>query len=285
MTSSIEGILNERNPKSVEEAKQILKEIIQSIVLAGLSKSNFFDVASFYGGTALRIFYGIDRYSEDLDFTLNNKDKSFRIDPYLVAIENEAKSFGLNLDVSIKKKTIETPIESAFAKTNTYNALLEFKVKKELINHLHKDETTKVKLEVDCNPAYGFNKVIKWTDAIEFCPVAVLDEGSLFSGKIHALLCRNYKNTVKGRDFYDFVFYTTKNIKPNMTYLRNKLIESRKLEENSNFDIDILKHMLVERINLVDFEAAKKDVRRFIMKNDELDYFRKDFFLQLINKL
>lgn len=104
MKNSIEGILNERNPKSVEEAKQMLREIIQNIVLAGLSKSHFFDIASFYGGTALRIFYGLDRYSEDLDFTLNNKDESFRIDPYLVAVEDEAKSFGLNLDVSIKRK-------------------------------------------------------------------------------------------------------------------------------------------------------------------------------------
>lgn len=285
MKSSIEGILNKRNPKNTEEAKQMLREIIQNIVLAGLSKSHFFDIASFYGGTALRIFYGLDRYSEDLGFTLNNKDESFRIDPYLVAVENEAKSFGLSIGTSIKKKTTETPIESAFAKTNTYNALLEFKAKRDLINHLHKGETTKVKLEVDCNPAYGFNKIIKWTDAIEFCPVAVLDEESLFSGKIHALLCRNYKNTVKGRDFYDFVFYTTKNIRPNMTYLRNKLIESRKLDESSTFSTDTLKHMLIERINSVDFEAAKKDARRFVMKNDDLDYFRKEFFLQLISKL
>ena len=121
------------------------------------------------------------------------------------------------------------PIESAFAKLNTYQTFISLNLNNKIISTLHKDEVIKVKFEIDCNPALGFNSENKWLDVPEFANVAVLDESSLFSRKIHAILCRNYKNTVKGRDYYDFLFYIQNQIKPNMKYLKNKLVDSKKI--------------------------------------------------------
>lgn len=283
--STINEMINLYNPKSLNENKAVLREILQSIVLIGLSRADFFKKASFYGGTALRIFYGLNRYSEDLDFTLNEKNASFSLEPYIESIKNVALSYGIELDVNIKKKEIKTPVESAFAKLNTYQTFINLKINDELAQLLHKDENIKVKFEIDLNPAIGFNVESKWIDMPEFANVIVLDEPSLFAGKLHAIICRNYKNTVKGRDYYDFLFYIRKRIKPNLNYLRNKLIESGKVKENDKFDIDTLKVMLKDRFETVDFNQVKTDAERFVFNNEDLSYYSKELFIEMINKL
>ena len=283
--STINEMINLYNPKSLNENKAVLREILQSIVLIGLSRADFFNKASFYGGTALRIFYGLNRYSEDLDFTLNEKDDSFSLEPYIESIKNVASSYGIELDINIKKKEIKTPVESAFAKLNTYQTFINLKINDELAQLLHKDENIKVKFEIDVNPAIGFNVESKWIDMPEFANVIVLDEPSLFAGKLHAIICRNYKNTVKGRDYYDFLFYIRKRIRPNLNYLRNKLIESGKVKENDKFDVDTLKVMLKDRFETVDFNQVKTDAERFVFNNEDLSYYSKELFIEMINKL
>ena len=104
MNNIIEQLIQNYNPRNSEEVKNAIKEITQSIVLIGLSRSNFFSKASFYGGTALRLFYGLNRYSEDLDFTLNAVDESFSLAPYVQSIINVAKSYGIDLNVEVKSK-------------------------------------------------------------------------------------------------------------------------------------------------------------------------------------
>ena len=257
MITTLEEIINSYNPKTINETKAILREITQNIVLVGLSRGGFFNKASFYGGTALRIFYNLNRYSEDLDFTLNEKDENFSIEPYLKFVKETALSYGLDLNISTKIKSVDTPIESAFAKLNTYQTFVTLKLNPNLSKLLHKDEVIKVKFEVDCNPALGFNTESRWLDVPEFASVSVLDESSLFSGKIHAILCRTYKNNVKGRDYYDFLFYVSKRIKPNLKYLKNKLIETGKINEKDNFDLSVLKQMLINKFETVDFEQEK----------------------------
>jgi len=283
--STIEEIIKSYNPKTINDNKSILREIIQSIVLVGLSRSDFFKKASFYGGTALRIFYDLNRYSEDLDFTLNNVDENFTIAPFIESIKNVASSYGLELEISIKQKQISTPVESAFAKINTYQTFINLKINSELTKLLHKDEAIKVKFEIDCEPALGFTTENKWIDIPEFASVIVLDEASLFAGKLHAILCRNYKNTVKGRDYYDFLFYVKRGISPNLQYLRNKLINTGKINEQDVFNIEVLKEMLVERFEQVDFEQVKNDAERFIIKNEDLSYYCKDLFVQMAKKI
>ena len=283
--STINEMINLYNPKSLNENKAILREILQSIVLIGLSRADFFKKASFYGGTALRIFHGLNRYSEDLDFTLNEKNDSFSLESYVESIKTVALSYGIELDINVKKKEIKTPVESAFAKLNTYQTFINLKINDEITSLLHKDENIKVKFEIDLNPAIGFNVESKWIDMPEFANIIVLDESSLFAGKLHAIICRNYKNTVKGRDYYDFLFYIKKRVKPNLNYLKNKLIESGKIKENDKFDIDTLKGMLKDRFEAVDFNQVKTDAERFVFNNEDLSYYSKELFIEMINKL
>lgn len=281
----VEEMIKQYNPETTEEVKAALKEILQSIVLVGLSRSGFFNKASFYGGTALRIFYGLNRYSEDLDFTLNEKDENFNFEQYYKNINEVALSYGLELEISYKTKKIDTPIESAFAKLNTYQTLIKLKVNSNLTKYLHKDELMKVKFEVDCYPSFGFNVESKWLDNPEYASVNVLDLPSLFAGKIHAILCRTYKNNVKGRDYYDFLFFIRKRVKPNLEFLKNKLIETGKLTINDEFNTDIVKQMLINKIKTVDFAQIKNDAQKFIFKNENLDYFSRELFIDMIQKL
>ena len=281
----LEEMIKQYNPETSEESKAALREILQSIVLVGLSRGGFFNRASFYGGTALRIFYGLNRYSEDLDFTLNKKDENFDFEFYFKSINEVALSYGLKLEFSTKIKKVETPIESAFAKLNTYQTLIKLKVDEKLLKILHKDEVMKVKFEIDCNPSLGFDTEVKWLDLPEFASVSVLDQPSLFAGKIHAILCRSYKNNVKGRDYYDFLFYIRKKIKPNLNYLRNKLIETGKLKEEDNFDNNILKDMLIQKIESVDFNQVKNDAQKFIFKNENLEFYSKELFIEMLKRL
>lgn len=281
---TFEQIIKSYYPKNLEETK-LVGELVQQIVLIGLSRGGFFKYASFYGGTALRIFYGLKRYSEDLDFTLNKVDENFSIEPFISKINEVALSYGLNLIITTKNKKIATPIESAFEKLNTYQTFISLNLNDNIISTFHKDEVLKVKFEIDCNPTLGFNIENKWLDVPEFASVAILDESSLFSGKIHAILCRNYKNTVKGRDYYDFLFYIQNRVKPNMKYLKNKLIESKKINEYDEFNVSILKNMLKKRMNEVDFNQVKLDASRFIFANEDLSYYCKELFIQMIDKI
>lgn len=285
MRTLIDELIKTFNPTTLEETKAALREIVQSIVLLGLSKGEFFRHASFYGGTALRIFYGLNRYSEDLDFTLNYVDNNFSIEPYISKIHEIGKSYGLELEITTKIKKIKTPVESAFAKINTHQTLINLKLNEEATKLLHKDEVIKVKFEIDCEPVLGFEIENKFVDIPEYFSVAVLDEPSLFAGKIHAILCRTYKKSVKGRDYYDFLFYTSKRIKPNMDYLRNKLIETGKIKKEDTFDLDKLKIMLKERFESVDFNEVKKDATRFIFNNEDLSFYSSDLFIQMLERL
>lgn len=285
MNNVIEQLVQNYNPKNSLEVKNAIREITQSIVLIGLSRSNFFSKASFYGGTALRIFYGLNRFSEGLDFTLNVVDDTFSLTPYIESIINVAKSYGIDLNIEVKNKKIKTPIESAFAKLNTYQTFITFNIDENLVSKLHRDELIKVKLEIDCNPPLGFKVESKWITEPELASVSVLNIESLFSGKLHAILCRNYKNTVKGRDFYDFIFYINKKVKPNLDYLKNKLIESNKIDKDEEFNIDILKKMLIERFEQVDFKQIRDDARKFVMKNENLSFYCKELFIDLVNRM
>ena len=281
----VEEMIKQYNPETTEEVKAALKEILQSIVLVGLSRSGFFNKASFYGGTALRIFYGLNRYSEDLYFTLNEKEENFNFEQYFKTINEVALSYGLELEISYKTKKIDTPIESAFAKLNTYQTLIKLKVNSNLTKYLHKDELMKVKFEVDCYPSFGFNVESKWLDNPEYASVNVLDLPSLFAGKIHACLCRNWKTRVKGRDFYDYVFFLAMGAKVNLVNLKAKLVQSNYIPEDYNLTIENLRALLTERFSNMDFTQAKEDVLPFVKDKTKLDIWGKEFFIEITKQL
>lgn len=282
---SLKNVIASYHPRDVKERKEALREVVQELILVALSKADFFNKAGFYGGTALRIFYGLNRFSEDLDFTLLSPDENFTLEPYLPIVTKEAGAYDIVLETTIRVKSASTPLESAFAKCNTYQTFLNLHFKDEELEGIHHDEVLKVKFEVDRDPALGFETKTRYLDIPEFARVNVLDESSLFAGKIHAVLCRNHKNNVKGRDYFDFLFFLRQNVKPNMVYLRNKLIHSGKITADEPFDMERLRAMLREQFESVDFAQARQDMVRFVSHDEDLSYYNKDLFIDMLRKL
>ena len=257
MKTILEQMVEAYQPKNNEEKRNVVKEVMQEITLCALSKAGFFDVAAFYGGTALRIFYGLDRFSEDLDFSLMTKNKDFDLSTYVPSLKRIVQSFGLNVEVEIKHKTLDSAIQSAFLKGDTIEQFLLF-YPNDLVTGINKNEKVKIKFEIDTMPAGLATYETKYRLLPMPYSIKLYDEASLFSGKIHALICRSWKSRVKGRDLYDYVFYLTRNTKFNLDHLREKLIESHYISQEDKFDVDFVKTLLIARFNEIDFEQAKK---------------------------
>ena len=284
MKTILEQMVEAYQPKSNEEKRNVVKEVMQEITLCALSKAGFFDVAAFYGGTALRIFYGLDRFSEDLDFSLMTKNKDFDLSTYVPSLKRIVQSFGLNVDVEIKHKTLDSAIQSAFLKGDTIEQFLLF-YPNDLVTGINKNEKVKIKFEIDTMPAGLATYETKYRLLPMPYSIKLYDEASLFSGKIHAVICRSWKSRVKGRDLYDFVFYLTRNTKFNLDHLREKLIESHYISQEDKFDVDFVKALLIARFNEIDFNDAKKDVLPFIKDTSILDIWSKEFFIAITSKL
>ena len=284
MKTILEQMVEAYQPKNNEEKRNVVKEVMQEITLCALSKAGFFDVAAFYGGTALRIFYGLDRFSEDLDFSLMTKNKDFDLSTYVPSLKRIVQSFGLNVEVEIKHKTLDSAIQSAFLKGDTIEQFLLF-YPNDLVTGINKNEKVKIKFEIDTMPASLATYETKYRLLPMPYSIKLYDEASLFSGKIHAVICRSWKSRVKGRDLYDYVFYLTRNTKFNLDHLREKLIESHYISQEDKFDVDFVKALLIARFNKIDFNDAKKDVLPFIKDTSILDIWSKEFFIAITSKL
>ena len=184
-----------------------LREILQEIALLGLWRSRFFEKAAFYGGTALRILYGLDRYSEDLDFSLLKPTAEFDLSRYCSALEKEIRSFGFEATVTGKTKSAQSTIQSAFLKADTLKHLLVINTTESLIRNIPPGQVLKIKIEVDTDPPPGFDTETRFLlQPISFS-VRAFSLPDMFAGKMHAVLCRGWKGRVKGRDWYDLVWY------------------------------------------------------------------------------
>ena len=285
MNSVIEEMLKEYNAETLEEKKLAITEIIQEIVLCGLSRAGFFDKAAFYGGTALRIFYGLDRFSEDLDFSLKKKDGDFDLSSYFGTLEKEVRAFGLNLKIEEKQKSVDSNVRSAFLKGNTKEHLLLFYKDDDFSSGLNKDEVLKVKFEVDVNPPLGAGYDYRYSLKPSPYEATLYDLPSLFAGKIHAIICRAWKNRVKGRDLYDYVFYLQKGAKLNLLNLKEKLIQSGVIKEEDDLSLDKVKEMLNDRFEKIDYENAKDDVINFIKDKSSLNLWSERFFKEITKEL
>ena len=205
MNNAIEIMIKRYNPQNSDERKNVIKEIIQEIALSGLSHTDFFQKAAFYGGTCLRIFYGLNRFSEDLDFALLNKDPTFKLEPYLPYLKKEFSSYGLDIDVETKNK--DTNIQSGFLKGNTLMLMMTIFANNEEIKKVVSNQKIKIKLEIDIDNPSGGDAEYKYKMLPSPYEVLVFDEPTLFAGKLHAIICREYSHNVKGRDYYDYLFY------------------------------------------------------------------------------
>lgn len=285
MQQVITQMLSKYQIKNIEDKKNAIKEIVQEVVLCGLSRGGFFKEAAFYGGTALRIFYGLDRFSEDLDFSLVSQNLNFDLTKYFSYIENETKSLGLNFSVTEKEKMIDSNIKSAFLKGNTKEHILTFYEQSNEANFINKEEVIKIKFEVDVNPPSDATYETKFGLLPSPYQVRLYDMSSLFAGKIHACLCRNWKTRVKGRDFYDYVFFLSMGAKVNLKNLKSKLVQSNYISEDYNLTIENLKILLNERFSNVDFAQAKEDVLPFVRDKSKLELWSKDFFIEITKQL
>lgn len=278
MNSIIDEMLKNYQTGTLDEKKNALKEIIQEVVLCGLARAKFFEKAAFYGGTALRIFYGLDRFSEDLDFSLKKPDKDFNLSSYFPILEKEVRAFGFNLKVEEKQKTADSNVKSAFLKGNTKEHLLLFYTNVDFSSGVNRDEVLRIKFEVDTNPPSGATYEYRYSLKPAPYEATLYDLPSLFAGKVHAVLCRGWKNRIKGRDLYDYVFYLQRGATLNLENLKQKLIQSNAWKVEDELTLDEVKKMLCERFDWIDFEKAKDDVKDFIKDKTVLDVWSVDFF-------
>jgi predicted nucleotidyltransferase component of viral defense system len=285
MNPALRNMLAQYSFKTGKDYEQALKEIAQHLVLLGLWRSKFYNHAAFYGGTAFRIFHGLMRFSEDLDFSLLEKNQNFNFDIHLKAIENEVSSFGFTFSCTYKNRTIPSNIESAFLKGNTRVNLLNIEASEEIAKGFPANQRIKIKLEVDTDPPSGgeyeimplFFPINFWTK--------VFSKPDLAAGKFHAVLCRSWKNRVKGRDFYDYLWFAGNKIPCRIPYLQAKMIQTGHWPPDKKMVTEDVINMLEHRFKNLDVEQAKQDVHPFIKDPGELEIWSKQFFLGTLKNL
>ncbi len=262
-----------------------LREILQQTALLGLARHQFFQHAVFYGGTALRILYGLDRYSEDLDFSLLKPDPDFDFTPFLQGMHQELMAMGFALDIDLRKKNPDSGIWSAFLKGNTMTMLLSIKEKNK-IKGIHPDQKIQIKLEIDTNPPLEHlpteNKLVKNPIPFYVSTYALED---LFAGKMHAALCRNWQKRIKGRDWYDVIWYIQKGVPVNLVHLRERMRQTGHLQSKEKFVEKDLLERVHAKINAIDWDLAKADVAMFIPDKQRLAIWSNSFFHDLIDHL
>ncbi len=273
----------EYKPQSEEETLDALREIMQEIALAGLSRTDFFEKAAFYGGTALRIFYKLDRFSEDLDFSLLEPNSNFSLEPYFAAIINEFEALGLTISIREKDKKNKTAIESAFLKSETIwkELVLEDIVKQAGIKS---NKAIKIKIEVDRQPPPMFTTEEKLLIRPFSFYVKCFALPSLFAGKMHALLYRKWKSRVKGRDWYDLEWYIKKGVPLDVAHFLTRAKQTNDWDKK-NISPKQLRTLLQNKIEEVSIVNVKEDVVRFIKDDKVLQIWSKNYFLDLIEKL
>lgn len=246
-------------------------EVAQQIALAGLFRGGFFQKAAFYGGTCLRIFHGMQRFSEDMDFTLLCEDPTVHLENYFQPIIDEFKLAGRDVVITKKDKLTLGKVESAFLKdeTDVYN--LSFKTEKSI----------KIKIEIDTKPPLEFQTEFKRLNNPYNIMVNCLTLPCLYAGKMHALAFRNWKTRVKGRDWYDFEWYVRNNTPLDFKHLQTRIREFNGLDLSKEDFLEILR----ERLSKTNIKLVKDDVSRFVNNAEDLDIWSNDYFLQLADRI
>ena len=263
-----------RYPVGEGQMDLALREVMQEIALAGLYRGGFFDNAAFYGGTCLRIFYGLPRFSEDLDFSLLQADPDFSLEPFFRAIQDEFSAFGFEVTLTAKEKRVRSTIESAFLKKTS--SLYDLVVKGR--------KTLKIKLEVDKDPPGGFATEERLLlQPFSFYTKCFVFQ-DLFAGKMHALLFRKWNNRVKGRDWYDFEWYVRQGAGLGLAHFVKRGLQSGDIASPCLDERDF-RNLLHQRIDSLDVRSAKMDVERFIPEPRDLDIWSRDYFHALADRL
>ncbi len=282
MNQAIQQMLDRYECRNENDYVNAIREIMQELALQGLWRGKFFEHAAFYGGTALRILYGLNRGSEDLDFSLLEPDKSFRLTGYADALKRELAAFGFPVDFVVKEKSWDSNIDSAFLKSNTKMLMISIGLPSTLVARIHSRTELKIKLEIDIDPPSGFQTEVKTLLRPIPHTVRVYGLPDLLAGKLHAVLCRKWRNRSKGRDWYDMVWYAGNHPQVNLTHLEQRMRQSGDYPDDKPLTLWRLREMLNAAIDDADIEMLKADVRPFIRDPQELDLWSKEFFRQII---
>lgn len=256
---------------TLKEKQNAIYEITQQVVLAGLHRGGFFDRAAFYGGTCLRLFHQLPRFSEDMDFSLLAPDDGFKFENYFQPIIDEFDSLGRKVEIKKKDKKTFGKVESAFLKdtTDVYNVAFQT------------EKTVKVKIEVDTQPPLKFQTEQKALTLPYTFMVRCFELPDLYAGKMHALVFRNWKSRVKGRDWYDFEWYVRWCVPLDFNHLQERIHEFNGITMSKEEFLAKLK----ERLSNTNIEDVKADVRGFVINPHELDIWTNDYFLQLADRI
>lgn len=275
MDDAILAMIAKRRPKNQADWDRALREVLQEAALAGLWRVRFFDHAAFYGGTALRLFHGLDRFSEDLDFTLLSPVPQWNLAERLEALRAEIEAFGFSVEISPKH---EGSVESAFIKANTKIHLIRIEAPASVSGIAASNRLVRVKLEVDTDPPADIATEAR--TLLEPFPFSVrlVTSPGLFAGKLHACLCRSWKTRVKGRDWYDFLFFVARGTEVDLGNLRLRMIQSGHWEEGRAFGASEVKRLLHERIACIDWKQAAEDARPFVRDQRGLELWGRELF-------
>lgn len=254
-----------------QQKRNAIFEVNQQVILAGLYNGGFFDVAAFYGGTCLRIFHGLQRFSEDMDFSLLTLDEKFDFTKYFQPIIDEFAIVGRDVEIKKKEKKSFGKVESAFLKDNTEVYDISFQT----------DKSIKIKIEVDTQPPLNFRTEQKLLLQPHSFMTRCFTLPDLFAGKMHALIYRSWKNRVKGRDWYDFEWYVRHNIPLGFTHLAERTIQFN----NEVIERDMFKVQLKEKLATANMNQVKNDVLPFVKNPKELDIWSNNYFVQLVDMM
>lgn len=285
MNDVISQMLSRYTCHTQDDTISALREILQQIALLGLWRSKFFEHAAFYGGTALRILYGLDRYSEDLDFSLLEPNPAYSLESYGEALRRELGSFGFEVSFEHRSRHIQSAIESAFLKTNTLQQLIVINADAGLIRAVHFDAVLKIKLEVDTDPPGGFD--VQSRSVLLPVPFAVRAYclPDLFAGKMHALLFRRWQTRVKGRDWYDLVWYIGHHPQLRLSHLESRMRHSGDWTGAAALTRSDLFARLHEAITHLNVPQAQQEADRYVKDKSSLALWSREFFLDIIGRI
>lgn len=285
MHDAIANMLSKYECRGPNDYVSALREILQEVALLGLWRSKFFEKAAFYGGTALRIIYGLDRFSEDMDFSLIEPLDTFDIAGYAAFLQKECEAFGFNVRFEKVEKSLQSPIQSAFLKANTRKQLVVIETTEDIIQAIPKGKLLKIKVEVDTDPPSGFNTETRYI--LQPIPFAVraFTLPDLFAGKMHAILCRRWKSRIKGRDWYDLVWYGANHPKLRLFHLEQRMRQTHDWEGEEPLTEAAFRNLLIEEIKNQDIESARKEVEPFVKMPEHLSIWSREFFLDVASRI
>jgi predicted nucleotidyltransferase component of viral defense system len=279
MNEAIRQMLASYEIRAVEDSLRALREVMQEVALLGLWRSKFFEKAAFYGGTALRVLYGLDRFSEDLDFSLLETSEGFELSDYGESLKRELASFGFVVEIESRKKQARTAVQSTFLKADTRNEMIRVEFERGLVQQVPRNQVLKIKLEVDTDPPPGFTTEVRYLLRPVPFAVRTFSLPDLFAGKMHAVLCREWKSRIKGRDWYDLVWFAAYHPELHLAHLEQRMRQTGHWAGPAALTAEELRGLLAQRINKVDIDQIRREVEPFVKDPGSLVLWSKEFFL------